>query len=226
LADRNRRRVTRHDEEMLVIGLGRFGGRLALELVALGHDVVGVDQDPLIVQRYAPLLTRALSADTTRPEVLEQLGVTDFNHVVVGIGDVEASILTVAELVALGVEDVWAKAVTEAHKRILEKVGAGHVVLPEHEMGRRIAHKVTGKVVDYVELDGDFALIETRCPAYLFGKTLVEASLRAKHGVTVVFIKPENERFTNAGPDTVLTEGSMLLVAGDTAAVEAFAELT
>ncbi len=82
---------------MLVIGLGRFGGRLAVELVALGHDVVGVDSDPQIVQEYAPLLTRALRADTTNPEVLRQLGATDFNHVVVGIGDVEASILTVAE---------------------------------------------------------------------------------------------------------------------------------
>ena len=211
---------------MLVIGLGRFGGRLAVELVALGHDVVGVDSDPQIVQEYAPLLTRALSADTTNPEVLRQLGATDFNHVVVGIGDVEASILTVAELVALGVTDVWAKAVTEAHQRILQKVGASHVVLPEHEMGRRIAHKVTGKVVDYVELEGDFALIETRVPAYLFGKTLIQADLRARHGVTVVFIKPENGRFANAVADSVLTEGSMVLVAGDTAAVEAFADLT
>ena len=211
---------------MLVIGLGRFGGRLALELVALGHDVVGVDSDPQIVQEYAPLLTRALSADTTNPEVLRQLGATDFNHVVVGIGDVEASILTVAELVALGVKDVWAKAVTEAHQRILQKVGATHVVLPEHEMGRRIAHKVTGKVVDYVELEGDFALIETRVPAYLFGKTLIQADLRARHGVTVVFIKPENGRFANAVADSVLTEGAMVLVAGDTAAVEAFADLT
>lgn len=211
---------------MLVIGLGRFGGRLAVELVALGHDVVGVDSDPQIVQEYAPLLTRALSADTTNPEVLRQLGATDFNHVVVGIGDVEASILTVAELVALGVKDVWAKAVTEAHQRILQKVGATHVVLPEHEMGRRIAHKVTGKVVDYVELEGDFALIETRVPAYLFGKTLIQADLRARHGVTVVFIKPENGRFANAVADSVLTEGSMVLVAGDTAAVEAFADLT
>ncbi len=211
---------------MLVIGLGRFGGRLAVELVALGHDVVGVDSDPQIVQEYAPLLTRALSADTTNPEVLRQLGATDFNHVVVGIGDVEASILTVAELVALGVKDVWAKAVTEAHQRILQKVGATHVVLPEHEMGRRIAHKVTGKVVDYVELEGDFALIETRVPAYLFGKTLIQADLRARHGVTVVFIKPENGRFANAVADSVLTEGAMVLVAGDTAAVEAFADLT
>ena len=211
---------------MLVIGLGRFGGRLAVELVALGHDVVGVDSDPQIVQQYAPLLTKALSADTTNPEVLKQLGATDFNHVVVGIGDVEASILTVAELVALGVKDVWAKAVTEAHQRILQKVGATHVVLPEHEMGRRIAHKVTGKVVDYVELEGDFALIETRVPSYLFGKTLIEADLRARHGVTVVFIKPENGRFANAVADSVLTEGAMVLVAGDTAAVEAFADLT
>lgn len=209
-----------------MIGLGRFGGRLALELVTLGHDVLGVDVDPDIVQSYAPLLTKVISADTTRPEVLEQLGVTEFNHVVVGIGDVEASILTVAELVTLGVGDIWAKAVTESHKRILEKVGASHVVLPEHEMGRRIAHQVTGKVVDYIELDEGFALVETRVPRELWGRTLGESQVRARFGVTVVFVKPGGRSFTYATPDSRLDEDSLVLVAGDVAAVEAFAELT
>jgi trk system potassium uptake protein TrkA len=226
LADRPRRRTVRHDEEILVIGLGRFGGRLALELVALGHDVLGVDLDPDIVQHYAPLLTKVMAADTTRPEVLEQIGATEFNHVVVGVGDVEASILTVAELVTLGVRDIWAKAMTDSHKRILEKVGATHVVLPEHEMGRRIAHQVTGKVVDYIELDEGFALVETRVPRELWGRTLGESQVRANYGVTVVFVKPGGHAFTYATPDSRLDEDCLVLVAGDIAAVEAFAEAT
>ncbi len=226
MAERVRRRVVRHDEEMLVIGLGRFGGHLALELVALGHEVLGVDVDPDTVQQFAPLLTKVIAADATRPEVLRQIGATEFNHVVVGIGDVEASILTTAELVALGVRDVWAKAVTDSHKRILEKVGAAHVVLPEHEMGRRIAHQVTGKIVDYIELGEGFALVETRVPKELWGRTLGESQVRARYGVTVVFVKPRGERFTYANPDSVLDQDCLVLVAGDIAAVEGFAELT
>jgi trk system potassium uptake protein len=224
LADR--RRPTQPSEEILVIGLGRFGGRLALELVELGHDVLGVDVDERTVQRLAPFLTKAIAADTTNVEVLEQLRVTSFNHVVVGVGDVEASILTVAELVTLGVTDIWAKAVTESHRRILEKVGATHVVLPEHEMGRRVAHRVTGKVMDFIELDEAFALVETRIPTGLAGLTLREANLRAEHGVTVVCVKPAGGSFTYATPETVLDEGTLLLVAGDTDRVERFAERT
>jgi trk system potassium uptake protein TrkA len=224
LADGHRRRPTQPSEEILVIGLGRFGGRLALELVELGHDVLGVDVEEAIVQRFAPLLTKAIAADTTRPEVLEQLRVSTFNHVVVGVGDVEASILTVAELVTLGVTDIWAKAVTESHRRILDKVGATHIVLPEHEMGRRVAHRVTGKVMDYIELDEAFALVETQIPAHLSGRTLREANLRAEHGVTVVCVKPPDGAFTYATPETVLDEGTLVLVAGETDRVERFAE--
>jgi trk system potassium uptake protein TrkA len=230
LADQSRRtrtvRKARHDEQMLVIGLGRFGGRLGMELMELGHEVLGVDADPAVVDRFVNRLTKVVVADTTRLEVLEQLGARDFNHVVVGIGDVEASILTVAELAALDVRDVWAKAVTTEHKRILEKVGATHVVLPEHEMGRRIAHQVTGKIMDYIELDAGFALVEARVPPEVVGRTLQEAQIRARWDVTVVCMKPEGGAFTYATPDSVLSAGSIVLVAGDTDKVEAFAELT
>jgi trk system potassium uptake protein TrkA len=208
----------------MVIGLGRFGARLALELTDLGHPVMGVDSDEALVQKYAPHLTKALVADTTDPVALEQLGATEFGHVVVGIGDIEASILTVAELVGLGVVDVWAKAVTESHKRILERVGATHVVLPEHEMGRRIAHQVTGKVLDYIELDEAFALVETRVPRSLAGRDLQQAAVRATYGVTVVCLKAPGGSFTYATPESILVEGGMLLVAGEKAAVDAFAE--
>lgn len=210
----------------MVIGLGRFGGRLAIELVELGHEVLGVDADERTVQSYASTLPNVRQADSTDVVALQQLGVTDFNHVVVGIGEVEANILTVAELVALEVRDVWAKAVTESHERILKRIGATHVVLPEHEMGRRIAHQITGKVEEYIELDDGFALVETRVPRALHGTTLGDAGVRARYGVTVVCVKPAGESFTYATPDSVLDAGAMLLIAGEKEAVEAFAEET
>jgi len=219
-----RRRNTRHGEDILVIGLGRFGGSLARELTELGHDVLGVDASEAVVAQLSPYLAKVVVGDTTRRQVLEQLGANDFDHVVVGVGDVEASILTVAELKNMGIDDVWAKAATTAHKRILEAIGVKHVVLAEHEMGRRVAHQVTGKVVDYIELDEGFALVESRVPADMWGKTLADAQVRAKFNVTVVCIKPVGEGFTYATPDTILGAGAMVLVAGDKDSVKLFAE--
>lgn len=219
-----RRRVIRHDEDMLVIGLGRFGGRLATELMGLGHRVFGVDLDADLVQRYAPELTKTLRADSTRIEVLEQIGAKDFDHVIVGIGHVEASILTAAELKTLGSRDVWAKALSESHARILDKIGVNHVVQPEADAGRRMAHQVTGRMLEYVELDSGFALVETTVPREFHGKTLMEAQIRARYGVTIVCIKPEGQSFTYATPDTTIASGDIVLVAGEGRDVEVFAD--
>jgi Trk K+ transport system NAD-binding subunit len=146
---------------VLVIGLGRFGSALAETLMELGHDVLGVDADPKIVQDHADDLTHVLEADATDIEVLRQLGAGEFGRAVVAIGtDLEASILTASVLGELGVPDIWAKAITVAHGRILERVGAHHVVYPEHDMGRRVAHLLTGRMIEFVQLDEGFALVE------------------------------------------------------------------
>jgi trk system potassium uptake protein len=212
--------------EVLVIGLGRFGMALADALVDLGHEVMGIDADAAIVQDASDHLTHAVQADATNKRALEQLGARDFPIAVVGIGgDIEASILTTAALEDLGIGLIWAKAITEAHGRILERVGAHHVVFPEHDMGQRVAHLVTGRMMDYIELDAGFALVETRPPADVCGKTLGEAGIRQRYGVTVVCIKPEGEPFTYATPDTVIREGDVLLVAGENRQAERFANL-
>jgi trk system potassium uptake protein TrkA len=209
------------------VGLGRFGGEVAVELQSLGFEVLGVDADGRRVQEHADVLTHVVEADTSQSaEVLRQLGAPDFEHAVVGIGtDVEASILTTAVLDDLGVPNIWAKAVTTSHGRILERVGAHHVVFPEHDMGRRVAHLVGGRVIDWFQLDEDFAMVETAAPAKLLGHTLSGVGLRANYGVTVVCIKPLGEGFTYATADTVLREGDLLVVAGSTKQAQAFADL-
>jgi trk system potassium uptake protein len=220
-------RATRHrGERVLVIGLGRFGSALANELVSLGSEVLGVDSNPRRVQDHAEALTHVIEADTAEEPVLRQLGVADFNLAVVGIGsDIEASILTTAGLVEAGVSNIWAKAITEAHGRILERIGAHHVVFPEHDMGQRVAHLVGGGVLDWFQLDEDFAMVETTVPAALVGQSLADAGIRVRYGVTVVSVKPAGGRFTYATPDTVLAEGDILVVAGERAQAEAFAHL-
>ena len=120
---------------VVVLGLGRFGTSLAMELVRRGTEVLAIDSDDRLVQRQSDEITHSAVADTTDPEALRQLGVADYERAVVGIGDLEASILTTAVLVDLAIPHIWAKANSRQHGQILERVGAHHVVLPEHDMG-------------------------------------------------------------------------------------------
>jgi len=222
-----RRRETGTREAVAVLGLGRFGSSLALELAQEGVEVLGIDRDERLVQELSHQLTHAAVADTTDEEALRQLGVQEFRKAVVAIGtDLEASILTTAILVDdLRIPSVWAKALTHAHARILRRLGAHHVVLPEQDMGERVAHLVMGRMLDYIEFEDGFALAKTRPPAEAVGRTLGEARLRSKYGVTVVCVKRPGEDFTYATAETLIHQDDLLIIAGKTARVERFAEL-
>jgi len=215
------------DSSTVVLGLGRFGRSLAVELARRDVQVLGIDQDAKIVQNLSEELTHVVNADTTDPDALRQLGVTDFGHAVVAIGTAtEASILTVAALTDLGVTSIWAKATSRMQARILQRVGAHHVVLPEHEMGERVAHLVTGQMLDFIAFEDDYALVKTRTPQEAVGKTLGQARLRSRYGVTVVGIKRRGQAFTYATQDTMVEPDDVLIVAGRTKATEDFADLT
>ena len=225
---RNKRRIQPADpgDQVVVIGLGRFGGSVAQELMRLGFEVLGIDGQADVIQRHADQLTHVAEADATSDEALAQLGVGDFRHAVVGIGsDIEASVLTTAALVDMGIPNIWAKALTRAHGRILERVGAHHIVFPEHDMGHRVAHLVGGRIIDWFQLDEDFAMVETVVPSPLVGRTLGETGVRSRYGVTVVCIKPVGEGFTYATPETVLEKGAVVVVAGPSDRAEGFARL-
>lgn len=218
--------MARHEKEFLVVGLGRFGGGLAETLAELGHEVLGIDNDPKLVQSYAAKLTHVVEADSTDIDAMRQLGAEDFQTAVVAIGtEMEASILTTALLVDLRVPGIVAKAITQEHGTILERVGATRVVFPERDMGVRVGHSLAGSMLDYFELDPGFALVETRAPKKLVGKTLAQAEVRKRYGITVVCIKPEGGSFTYATPETIVNEGDILVVAGETKRAEAFGEL-
>ncbi|MCB0973507.1 MAG: TrkA family potassium uptake protein [Actinobacteria bacterium] len=209
-------------EDILVLGLGRFGMAIADELRKMGHEVLGVDADAQVVQRAARVITHAVQADTTDVDALSQIGAGEFSHAVVAIGDIEASVLTVIRLIDLGLYSIWAKAATADHRRILERVGAHHVVQPEQDMGERLAHLVTGRMIDYLEIDPGFALVETEPPQALLGQSLSSLRLRDEFGITVVCVKSPGESFTYARPDTTLEPGDIILIAGPSTAVAAF----
>jgi trk system potassium uptake protein TrkA len=214
-------------DNVVVIGLGRFGGQVAESLAKLGHEVLGIDSDPRIVQDWSDRLTQVVEADATDNETLRQLGVHDFPRAVVGIGTrLEASVLTVLTLTELGVPEIWAKATSAKHGKILSSVGAQHVVYPEAEMGVRVAHLMTGRMLDYIEFDDGFAIAKVRAPDEAVGRSLAEAGLRSKWGVTVVGTKLPGQDFTYARPETVVPNGCILIVAGPTSKVEKFAGTT
>ena len=211
---------------VVVIGLGRFGSAVADSLVRMGQEVLAIDEDPALVEKWADDLTHVTQADSTDEQALRQLGVSDFDRAVVAIGtDIEASVLTVLALSEAGVPDIWAKAITRKHGAILERVGAHHVIYPEYSMGERVAHMLTGGMMDYIEFDDDFSIARTLAPSFTWDKTLAESAPRSKHGVTIVGVKRTGEDFTYARPETLVNRHDHLIVSGPTNKVERFCNL-
>lgn len=213
--------------DVLVVGLGRFGSTLAMELESLGHRVLGVDASDENVLRHRDHLSEVVQADTTIEGTLAQLGAAEFETAVVAIGtSVEDSVLTAVALVDIGVPNLWARAISVAHSKILRRVGVEHVVQPDRDEALRVAHRVmSGRMVDFLNLDETFALVEVPAPAELVGHSLGSVGVRQRFGVTVVCIKPLGGSFTYASADTVVGEGDLLVVAGPTAIAEKFALL-
>lgn len=219
----NASRSSRGDR-VLVCGLGRFGAATAATLTRIGHDVLALDRDPSIVQEIANRVTHAVEADSTNLEILEQLGAHEIGVAVVGIGtSVESSVLTCANLSDLGIPQIWGKALSSAHGKILERIGVHRIIYPEKDAGQRVAHLVTGKLMDYIEFDDGFAIVKMRPPQETQGFTLAEAQVRKKYGVTVVGVKSPGEDFTYAVPQTRILPHDILLVSGHSRLIEKFA---
>lgn len=209
-----------------VIGLGRFGKSLALELVDDGVEVLGIDADAKVVQSLAGRLTHVVEADSTDEEAMRQLSLHEFDRAVIGIGtDLESSILSASVLLELGVPNIWAKAVSGSHARILGQIGVHHVVRPEHDMGKRVAHLVRGRMLDYIEFDDGYAIVKSRPPQSLLGLRLEESRPRSRYGITIVGVKRTGLDFTHATPETVVEDGDLIIVSGPRHQVEKFAEL-
>lgn len=216
------RRVSQ--DAVLVIGLGRFGGALALMLERLGHEVLALDSSHALVQEYSGQITHAVEADATSEAALRQVGAQEFQTAIVAIGTgIEASLLSAGALVDLGIPQVWAKAITTPHGRILERIGVQHVVYPERAMGERVAHLITGKILDFIEFEDGFAIAKLEAPVQITGRTLTESGLRTKYGVTIVGVKRYGQDFTHAQPDTYVGKDDLLIVSGRTDLVEVFA---
>ncbi|WP_174150262.1 potassium channel family protein [Microbacterium halophytorum] len=213
-------------DSVAVIGLGRFGRSVALELMASGTEVLGIDGDADVVQELNGRLTQVVRADATKEDVIRQLAVHEFDRAVVAItGDLKASILATSLLLKIGGPIVWAKATDEQHGTILEQLGVHHIVFPEADMGRRVAHLVRGAAKDYLEIENGYALVKTIAPRELHGLPLGDTDLRAKRGVTIAAARTGGGAWEHADSATVLGPDSTVLAVGPSKSVEAFAQL-
>lgn len=208
---------------VLVVGLGRFGSALAATLDRLGQDVLAVERNATLAQQWAGRIP-LVEADATNPEALEQLGARDFPVAVVGVGSsLEASVLITGNLVDMGTPQIWAKAVSAEHGRILQRIGAHHVVFPEADAGNRVAHLVSGKLMDYIEVEDGFTIVKMRPPKEMQGFTIEQSKVRTRYGVTVIGVKPPGQEFIYATPQTRISANDLLVVSGHSELLERFA---
>ncbi|MDO5034606.1 MAG: TrkA family potassium uptake protein [Actinomycetaceae bacterium] len=201
--------------EVVIIGLGRFGTAMGEELVAAGVDVLGIDIDADVVQKMNSRLTQVVRADASNIEVLRQLGVDEFQNAVVAIGEnLAASILVASALIKLDGPEIWAKAASEQQAEIFTQLGIKHVFEPEKHMGQRAAHVVTRTLSDYFDLGNGFALAIATMPEKVAGKLVQDTHFRPSFGVTLIGIKMSDGTWAQVTPDTRLYAGQTVLAAG------------
>lgn len=203
-------------KEFVVIGLGRFGGSIVRELIEQGADVMAIDKFADRVDEFASIATQAIVADTTDESVLKSLGIRNFEHVIVAIGeDIQSSILTTLMLKEIGVNKITVKAQNDYHEKVLRKIGADQVVHPERDMGIRIANNmITNNVLDYLELSDEHSIMEIKANEILAGSTLIDLDIRAKYGINIVAIKRGADILVSPQADEEIQINDVLIVIG------------
>ena len=217
------RRIT--DDTVLVVGLGLFGTATAKALAEMGVPLIAVTDDHAQAVRHADDFAHVIEMDPSDREALQQIGIEQIHKAVVALSKVELSIMTVLALSEMGVQEIWARAATREHGAILERIGADHVVYSEASTGRRVAHAVSGYMIDYFEFEDGFAIARTRAPKMTWDKTLRETLVRTNNKVTVVGAKRPGQDFIYAVPEMVIEPGDELIVSGRVNHVDAFCRL-
>lgn len=199
-----------------VIGLGTFGSTVASELARFGNPVLGIDTDGRYVTRLAETLTDAIIADGKDEAALKEAGVGNYDVAVVAIGeDLEANVLCTMNVKMLGVETIWVKALNRTHHRILTKLGADRVILPEQEIGRHIAQMLHNPLVrDYVSLGNGYHVVDMKVPPQLDGKPVGDATVFSKYDLRALGAMRDSEYLSCESGDLTLREGDKLLLLG------------
>lgn len=212
----------------VVIGLGKFGSWAARTLESVGHEVIAIDSDPNLVDRYAQFVTRAVEGDGTDPVVLRGAGAADVDGAIVSMGeDLAASILATVALRDLGVRNLYVKAAGDTEARALNALGVTEVIIPEKEAGVRLAHRLGAHdVLDYQPLGENHSIQEIEVPTAWVGHTLREVAPRVHHGVQVIGVRCSLTDMVHVppDPDAAFKDSDSLVVAGADAALAKLAK--
>lgn len=204
------------NKQFVIIGLGRFGSSIAKTLYSLGNDVLAIDKDEDIVQEIADSVTHAVQLDATDENALRSLGIRNFDVAVVTIGDnIQSSIMATLLVKELGVKYIIAKGHSDLHAKVLYKIGADRVVLPEKDMGVRVAHNlVSANILDYIELSEDYSVMEIQVLDEWVNKTLNELRLRSKYGINVMAIKRGDEVNLSPSAEDIIEDNDIIVAIG------------
>lgn len=206
-------------KSFLVIGAGRFGKSVAQTIYAAGHDVMVVDKDEALIQQISSEVTDAITADITSESSVKALGVRDFDAVVLAIGfDIQASIMAAILLIEKEARYIVAKAQTDLHGKVLDKIGVHRVIYPERDMGHKIARSlIAPTIIDMIELSDDYSVVEVKAQPEMIGKTLLELNLRARYGISVIAFRRNNGGKTNISPvaEDIVEENDIIVAIGE-----------
>jgi len=211
-------------KQFLVLGAGRFGRSVARSLCEFGHDVMIVDKDENLVQEISSEVTTAVKADASTEASLNALDIKNYDAIVIAIGeDVQASIMAAILLIELGAKRIIAKAQTELHGKVLNKIGVHQVVFPERDVGQKLAHSlIAPTIIDMIELSDEYSVVEVSAPDFMISKSLKELDLRAKHGISVIALRRNNDDDTNISPsaEDIIEEHDIIVAIGENKALK------
>lgn len=204
-------------KQYTVLGLGRFGTSVAETLFQLGHEVVVVDINEDNIERLEESSTHGIIGDSTQKDVLQAAGVKEVDTVVIAITDFETSIMTSILCQELGAKNIIAKAKNDRHAKILEKIGVDNVIIPEKDMGRKLAHNLSSKnVVDTITLSSNYEIIEIKAPRKWYGSTIAQQDVRKNYGFSILGINRNGDFMGNPSPSTDIKMGDTFIILGST----------
>lgn len=205
-------------KSFVVIGCGRFGESVARTLYGLGNEVMVIDRSEDSIREISPEVTYAVCADAMDKKVLDDLGLSNFDVAVIAIGsDIEASIMATLVVKELGIKKVIAKAQSEIHKKVLDKIGADKVIFPERDMGIRVAHNLTStNILDFIEVSPDYNIIELRALKEWENKTLAQLELSNKYKINVMAIKRKDQVIVSLIGQSMILKDDILVIIGNT----------
>ncbi|MEK4082109.1 potassium channel family protein [Solibacillus sp. FSL K6-1126] len=214
-------------KQYAVIGLGRFGTSIARKLHDAGQEVLGIDLDEENVEAAEGYVTDAVVADSTEEKALTSLGITNFDCVIVAIGnDIQSSILTVVLLKNLGMQKIIAKALGKRHGQVLEAIGVDWIIYPERDMGERVANQLLSpNLLNYIELSKNYNIEEVKIPSRMIGKNLKELDIRAKFNVSIIAIVRNDDIIVSPSPEELLQPEDLLVTIGSRKDLTKFSSL-